>query len=465
MFLSKPIDFIATHIELLSSSLNIGEKKVTNIQSLNLAMLLSVILLNNRVCWSDVEITTLGKLTKKATWWFYAKSSLPWDHLLKESISTIMKTYNLKEGALAIDDTDNPRCKKTPLIAYTHKYFDKKTSGYKNGQQLVFIVLVTEKVTFPVGYVFYEADPAITKWKRQEKKLIAQGVDKKERPKRPKASEGHRSMTQLGATLVKDFKDSFPEFKIKTILADALYGSNSFFEDMQQIKIPQLISVLKKDQKLTHDKKNYEVDKFFEQVYKPVAGKVTLRGGREKSIMYRAARVHVNAHGGKRIVIAMKYEEQSDYRYLVASNVSWRAKDVMNAYTLRWLVEVFFEDTKANGGWFNMAKQQGEDGSKKSLILSLLLDHAILCHPEQQARIKNKLPAFTVGSLRALESMQSTMNFAKEIISETNAEEGISSALDKLHMVFNLRESSKHMVGKNLGHLDERHLLKGDDMS
>ena len=55
-------------------------------------MLLSVILLNNRVCWSDVDITTLGKLTKKSTWCFYAKSSLPWDHLFKESISTIIKT-------------------------------------------------------------------------------------------------------------------------------------------------------------------------------------------------------------------------------------------------------------------------------------------------------------------------------------------------------------------------------------
>ena len=178
---------------------------------------------------------------------------------------------------------------------------------------MVFLVLVTEKVTFPVGYIFYEADTAITKRKKEDKKLIAQGVDKKERSKRPKASEGHQSITQLGAKLVKDFKNSFPEFKIKTVLADALYGSNSFFEDMQKNKIPQLISVLKKDQKLTHDKKDYKVHEFFEQVYKPIAGKVTLRGGREKSIMYRAARVHVNAHGGKRIVIAMKYEEQSDY--------------------------------------------------------------------------------------------------------------------------------------------------------
>ena len=35
---------------------------------------------------------------------------------------------------------------------------------------------------------------------------------------------------------------------------------------------------------------------------------------------------------------------------------------------------VFFEDTKVNCGWFEMAKQQGEDGSEKSF------------HPESVAR-------------------------------------------------------------------------------
>ena len=72
----------------------------------------------------------------------------------------------------------------------------------------------------------------------------------------------------------------------------------------------------------------------------------------------------------------MKYEDQSAYRYLVASDLSWRGQDIVNAYTLRWLVEVFIQDTV---GWFKMAKQQGINGSEKPLTLSLLLDHAMLC--------------------------------------------------------------------------------------
>ena len=59
----------------------------------------------------------------------------------------MLKMYGITQGVLAIDDTENDRCKKTPLIAYTHKYYDKKTGGYKNGQELVFMVLVTDNST------------------------------------------------------------------------------------------------------------------------------------------------------------------------------------------------------------------------------------------------------------------------------------------------------------------------------
>ncbi len=34
------------------------------------------------------------------------------------------------------------------------------------------------------------------------------------------------------------------------------------------------------------------------------------------------------------------------------------------------------------------------------MILSLLCDHALILHPEQMARLEDKQPAFTVGSLR-----------------------------------------------------------------
>ena len=52
-----------------------------------------------------------------------------------------------------------------------------------------------------------------------------------------------------------------------------------------------------------------------------------------------AARLVVKAHGKKRFIIALKYEGETDYRFIVATDLTWRHKDVAQAYTLRWLVE------------------------------------------------------------------------------------------------------------------------------
>jgi hypothetical protein len=45
------------------------------------------------------------------------------------------------------------------------------------------------------------------------------------------------------------------------------------------------------------------------------------------------------------------------------------------------------------------AKPLDEEGSSRGLILSLLFNHYLLLQPEQTARIENKLPVYTVGSV------------------------------------------------------------------
>ena len=84
------------------------------------------------------------------------------------------------------------------------------------------------------------------------------------------------------------------------------------------------------------------------------------------------------AHHQKRFVIALKYEDETEYRYIVASDLSWRTLDIVQGYTLRWLVEVFLEDWKLYEGWGQLTKQPDDDGSSRGLILSLLLDHCLL---------------------------------------------------------------------------------------
>ena len=60
-----------------------------------------------------------------------------------------------------------------------------------------------------------------------------------------------------------------------------------------------------------------------------------VRGGKEVKAKVSSAQLNVIAHGKKRFVVALKYEGESDYRYLVATDMTWRAMDIIQAYTLR----------------------------------------------------------------------------------------------------------------------------------
>jgi len=162
----------------------------------------------------------------------------------------------------------------------------------------------------------------------------------------------------------------------------------------------------------------------------------------------------------KRFVIAIKYEGEEQYRYLVASDLSWSTTDILKAQSLRWLVEVFHEDWKQNEGWGQLTKQQGEEGSSKSLILSLLTDHCLLLHPEQTARIENKLPACTVGSLQARVRVDSLFALIQELLASENPTKMLSQLSQKVKELHQLQPSKKHMIGRDLGRLESSPSLK-----
>ena len=179
-----------------------------------------------------------------------------------------------------------------------------------------------------------------------------------------------------------------------------------------------------------------------------------VRGQRKVKGWVSSARLKVDAHGNKRFVIAVKYQDEENYRYLVAANLSWRTQDIIQADTLRWLIEVFFEDWKLYEGWGREAKQVDEEGSSRGLIRSLLLDHSLLLHPEQIARFTNKLPAYTVGSLQRLAQMETLLEFINSLLQQNQVGEKLKELGDKIQELFQLRPSQKHLTGINLGRLE-----------
>jgi hypothetical protein len=162
-------------------------------------------------------------------------------------------------------------------------------------------------------------------------------------------------------------------------------------------------------------------------------------------------RLEVKAHGKKRFVIALKYEGESEYRYLVANDLSWRAMDIARAYTLRWIVEVFIEDWKSHCGWNTLSKQQGIEGASRGVILSLLCDHMLLLHPEQSARLKNQQPGLPVGCMIERIKAEALIVTVEKIVVSDNPITAFESFSKAVVEALPDRPSSKHMAGCDLG--------------
>jgi len=117
----------------------------------------------------------------------------------------------------------------------------------------------------------------------------------------------------------------------------------------------------------------------------------------------------------------------------------------VHGHTFRWLIEVFNDDWKQYEGWWQLTKQPGEEGSSRNQILSLLLDHCLLFHPQQLARLQNKLPAYTVESLRDKSKVECLAEFIQDLLSASDPQDKLTLLTEAVENVFQLASSKKHM--------------------
>ena len=457
MLSNEPADFIKKFVEDLNNFLEKfkPDAVLTKAQKGFIILCLTAILLTNSICWTKFARTFLGKCTISSLSWMFRNGKIAWNILMIAGVKLVLIHLGITEGALVIDEADNRRSKSTKRIYKTHKQKDKATGGYVNGQTVVLLLLVSGTVTIPVGFIFYQPDPVLSAWNKEDARLKKAGVTKENRPPEPTRNPDYPTKLELALQLLSGFAKNHSEIKVTAILADALYGKGEFMDEASSIFGGiQTISQLHKNQNIFYKGKKRSLESYFNSTNPGVQTFITVRGGEEVQVTMCGARLKVDAHGKKRFVIALKYEGQDEYRYLVATDMSWRGIDIVQAYTLRWLVEVFFEDWKLYEGWGREARQFDEEGSVRGLVLSLLLDLALLLHPEQTARLENKLPAYTVGSLQRLAQVESLLDFIKSILQDKNPAKKLKEVAKLVRDVFKLTPSSKHMVGRDLGRLE-----------
>jgi hypothetical protein len=247
------------------------------------------------------------------------------------------------------------------------------------------------------------------------------------------------------------------KIEIKSILADAAFMSPILLSDCKKIyPKAQVISQLKRNQIVIAGRKPaVSVEKYFASAQSRVV-EISLRGNPPIKVEMASARLQVRSLGRKMLVVAIKYEGETEFRYIAASDLTWRSIDVVQQYSWRWLIEVFNQDWKWYEGWGRMALQQREDGTRRGVILSLLLDHALLSHSAQLRLARAAQPLWTVGSLSRQMQLDSLLDAVRCAFEAIDPVQAFKQLADQLQSVVVLRQSDKHLSGKTIAPFEGR---------
>lgn len=428
-----------------------GHGAISRLQSSMLCFVLLGMLITQSLCWARLERGSGGTIRSGAlSKWFYHGMKV-WNYILKASTKVLMKRFEITSGVLAIDDTDRGRSKNTTKIWGVHKTLLKGTGGFHQAQNIVILLLVSPTVSFPVGVRFYRPDPAVKLWKFNEQQLKEQGVPKKQRPAYPDPDPEYPSREQLALELVKEFRCDHPSVHIRAITADSAYGTPFLMKALASVyPKTQLLSQIRSNQKVRfRNGKEQSVSDFFKQ-RKWKTKSLKLRGHKKTVVHFCSAVVQVKSHERKFRVVAVKYEDEEEPRFIISHDLSWQSEDIIRYYGLRWLVEVFIEDWKQHQGWPSLAYQQDVDGAWYGLILSLLLDHSLFFHAQQSARIKNKLPALSVGSLRSAIQHESIFTTFQHVLNSEDPQQAFKALQGRFNEVCISNESTKHLSGRTM---------------
>jgi hypothetical protein len=462
MVIAQPAPFVSAFVDAVDQAIREQSPHdgMSAMQRAWLAFCVTAVLVTNSICWARFARASLGTYSLAALSWMFRHSKIPWDALLVASVRVILRYYGLTCGSLVIDDSDHKRSKSANTLAYLYKLRDKESGGYVWGQSLVFLLVVTPDLTLPVGFAFYQPAPELSAWYQQEKALKKQAVPAKQRPPKPPPNPSYPTKQALALRLLAQFKVEHPTFRVHCITADALYGTATFVDGAAALfGGVQVLSQLRSNQKIRVQKRDQHVADYF-ATHPGTPQHIRIRGGEEVVALVGSARLYVCSHHTKRFLGAIKYEDEESYRYLMASDLTWRTLDIVQGHTLRWLVEVFIQDWKSHEGWAQLTKQPGEEGARHSVILSLLVDHSLFVHLDQQNQLKNNLPAYTVGSLRARVQVECLVDVIDDLVSSDAPQDKLKRFTQAVHEMFAFARSKKHMIQRPLGRLEPTRSLR-----
>jgi hypothetical protein len=292
------------------------------------------------MCWARFARASLGTYSLAALSWRLRHRKMPWDELLVASVRVLLRHYGLTCGSLVIDESDNKRSKSAKTLAHLYKLRDKDSGGYVWGQRLVFRLVVTPDLTLPVGFTFDQPAPELSAWYKRDQVLKKQDVPPKQRPPKPPPHPDYPTKQARALRLLTQFNAPHPTFRVHCSTADALDGTATFVHGAAALfgGVP-VISQRRSHQQVRVQKREQPVADYCAP-HPGTPQNIRIRGGEAVVALVGSARLYVCSHHTKRFIVAIKDEGEEPYRYLMASDLTWRTRDIVQGHTLRWLVEI-----------------------------------------------------------------------------------------------------------------------------
>lgn len=441
---------------------DLGEKKLSNLYANKLIFLIIGSILGIGICWASISRFFPKNLTKSIISNFIHHSRVPWASIHKAALLNVFKTFKIKDINLAVDDTDFPKCKVVKKIFGVFKTIDKSTGGFINAQNVVILSVITKSLTVPIFFKFYRPDPRVSEYNRLLKKAKTNKLDKSEYPRIvTRNNKKYPTRHEIFITLIERTISTLNKFekilgypiRVKTITADNGYVSKKVICRITKL-LPntQFVARMKKSQNIREPKtgKELNVEKYF-NTQKSRAFKETLKlRSKMVEVEYMSARLFVESFRRKVHVIAMRYSDEKEFRFIFSTDNTYRSIDIIRLFALRWPIEVVFQDLKLFIGHGQTACQQGADGAAKVMFLSLLIDMFILTHSKQIAQLNAHQPLYTVGTMRSyiqIESLRSSIEEA--ILNKPDPKVALKSLFDGIISFMDFNLSKKHILDED----------------
>ena len=139
----------------------------------------------------------------------------------------------------------------------------RKVGAICGDKAWAFLVLVTPKISLPVGFVFYQPAPELSAWYKQEKGRKKQGVPPTAAPETG-AQCPVSPKQQLALRLLAAFKAQHPDIRVHCIAADALYGTGAFVDEASAMfGSVQVLSQIRSNQNIRAGTREQHVADYF----------------------------------------------------------------------------------------------------------------------------------------------------------------------------------------------------------